>query len=51
MVIVPNDNNDRNRHYGSCDRNYRNCDYGIKTTTVIVIMAKNNNNLIGEYGK
>ena len=32
MVIVPYDNNDRNRHYGSCDRNYRNGDYGIKTT-------------------
>jgi len=49
MVIMPNI--DCSRHYGICDRIDRNGDYGIKTTTVMMIMANDNNNLIGEYGK
>ena len=37
MVIMPNI--DCSRHYGICDRIDRNGDYGIKTTTVMMIMA------------
>ena len=49
MVIMPN--NDCNRLYGNCDRIDRNGNYDIKTTTVMMIMTNDNNNLIGEYGK